>query len=260
MDHPQGVSRMSQVDSAQPPVANEELGSYRSLSTFAVLSAVLGLLSILAFAPSQVFVFLFPPAAVVFGLLGLRQVTVAPEVWTGRRLSKFGIGLGLICAVGSMSTIYVNNQRIGRHGKIIADRFVNKLRAGDTEGAFWLKMPREARLPYLGKQSGEGNSEVGQQFAIFHAETDTMSKALASGEATIEFESIEHTIIDHGTEYAAIVYSYRSPQEDTHVMILASSFGMSESRNRSWFIREVQAGYSPHSYAASKSASHGHSH
>src|SRR5262245_2051947 len=118
---------MSQADPASAIQGHEEIGAYRSMSTLAVLSFVLGLLSFLSFAPSWLFVFLFPPGAIVIGLLALRQITVAPEVWTGLRLAKLGIVLGAICAVVALAAKYADGKRIGQHGKIVADRFVKKL-------------------------------------------------------------------------------------------------------------------------------------
>src|SRR5262245_38228027 len=99
---------MPEANPSTMAARSDELGSYRSLSTLAVLSFVLGLLSLISFAPSQFFVFTFPPAAIVFGLLAVRQVSNAPEVFTGMRLAKLGIGLGLLCGIGSVAAKYMN--------------------------------------------------------------------------------------------------------------------------------------------------------
>jgi hypothetical protein len=251
---------MSDANSSSATIAYNELGSYRSLSTLAVLSFVLGLLSLLSFAPTRIFLFLFPPAAVVLGLLALRQISTAPEVYTGLRLAKLGLGLALVSAVGSAGAKYMESSRIGNHGRIIADRFINKLKARDTEGAFWLKFPREGRAGYVGKNSDEIPGELLQQYGSFRAEATPVSESLANGEATVEFEAIEHTTTENGMEFAAVVYKYRSPKEDTRILVLATSYLVQDSHERSWYIREHKIGYTPNSFMQSKTTGHSHAH
>jgi hypothetical protein len=255
-----------------PLAADEEMIAYRSLSTLAVLSFILGLLSILSFAPSRVFMFMFPPAALVTGLLAVRQITLAPEVWTGKRLAKLGIALALLSFTGSALVRYVQSKRIGQHGRIVADRFINKLKAGDTEGAFWLKFPRESRSVWLNKTADDVPGQILQQYGMFHTENTPMCKALMSGEATIEFEAIEHTTANQGGEYAVVLYNYRSATEDTHthphphphphthLMVLATSYAGTNPHERSWFVQEFKTDYEPHSYEDSKRTGHGHAH
>jgi hypothetical protein len=251
---------MADADPAIATTSYNELGTYRTVSSLAVLSFVLGLLSVLSFAPSWIFVALFPPAAVLFGLLGWRQVKGAPEVFTGLRLAKLGMLLGLGCAVASMGSKYLDSKRIGEHGRILTDRFVSKLRDGDTEGAFWLKFPREARMSYINKGPDEAPGELAQQYASFYAEMALLSQALAKGEGKLEFDEVEHAVTEAGTEYAAVVYTYRSPKEDMHILVVANSYHTPNSSDRTWFIREHKIGYEPHSYTRAEAAGHGHAH
>lgn len=250
------------ADSNSPSfnAAYEEIGAYRSLSSLAVLSVVFGILSFLAFAPTPLFLYLFPPAAVILGFIALRRISSAPEVWTGLRLAKVGIALGVICAGGSLGAKFMDSYRIGRHGRIVADRFVNKLKAGDPEGAFWLKYPREARIGFIGKTMDDVPGELPQQYSSFFTDTAQISEQLARGEATLEFESLENTLSDHDAEYAAVVYRYHSPKEDTRILVVAASNHAVDSRGRSWYIREHRPGYTPNSFLESQNAGHGHVH
>src|SRR5262249_2042969 len=158
-----------------------------------------------------------------------RQVRAAPEVYTGMRLAKLGVGLALLCAAGSVTVNYANESRIGSHGHIIADRFVNKLKAGDTTGAFGLRLPREGRGAYLTKSTDELPVQMKQEYVSFCADAMPFTESLKRGEATLEFDSVEQAIVDRGTEYAAVVYRFRSPKEDTHVLVLAASYYVPES-------------------------------
>jgi hypothetical protein len=240
---------MAQAESTAARIATgEEIGSYRSLSALAVLSFVLGLLSIISFAPSWFFVLVFPPAAIVLGILAFRQISAAPEVYTGARLARFGIVLAAICAVGSIAAKVQNSRRIVSQGRIVADRFVNKLRAGDTEGAFWLKVPREGRASFLMRSGVEVPNEVKGQYVSFYNDAVHFTQDLAS-------------IIERGIEYAPFIYHLHSPKGDTHVLVLVASHYISESQQRSWYIKEFRPGYEPQSFEGSKGSSgHGHSH
>jgi hypothetical protein len=215
----------------------------------------------MSFAPSPFFVFTFPPIAILFGLLAVRQVSKAPEVYAGMRLAKLGVGLALLCAVGSVAAKYTNSSRIGNHGQIIANRFVDKLRAGDTQGAFWLKVPREGRAQYLTKSVDEIPPQLKQEYVNFYADAHPLIKMLVSGEATLEFDSVEQAIVEHGIEYAAVVYHLHSQKEETHVLVLAASYYVPESRERSWHIKDFKPSYAPNSFTGSSGGSgHGHAH
>jgi hypothetical protein len=253
---------MAQAESTAARIATgEEIGSYRSLSALAVLSFVLGLLSIISFAPSWFFVLVFPPAAIVLGILAFRQISAAPEVYTGARLARFGIVLAAICAVGSIAAKVQNSRRIVSQGRIVADRFVNKLRAGDTEGAFWLKVPREGRASFLMRSGVEVPNEVKGQYVSFYNDAVHFTQDLASGQAELEFDRSEPPIIERGIEYAPFIYHLHSPKGDTHVLVLVASHYISESQQRSWYIKEFRPGYEPQSFEGSKGSSgHGHSH
>lgn len=81
--------------------AEEVQESYRALSVGAVVSFVLGLLSILAFA--DFWLGLIPLLAIVVGALAWRRIAQAPEAYTGRRLAEIGVALGCLFWAGGAS-------------------------------------------------------------------------------------------------------------------------------------------------------------
>ena len=252
---------MSEAHSSLSAVqSGDELGQYRSLYHLAVVSLVLGVLSILAFAPAQFFIWIFPPSAIVTGLLALRRIRSAPEVWTGLRLAQCGVALGIVCATGGTYVKHMDTHRISSHGRAIADRFVEKLRAGDVESAFWLTMPRESRRDFENKSQNDIPMQFLERYGIFRGDALGYSEAMARGEARMEFESVESATHDRGADYAVLVYKYLSPQGEDHVLIVATSYPSAETLQPSWYIREHRFAYTPRSYAAPASAGHGHSH
>lgn len=250
---------MSGANSASMRVASDDdLGMYRSLSTFAVISLILGLLSILSFAPTNLFLWIIPPAAIVTGLVALRQIASAPEVWTGIRLARLGIGLAVVCGGGSLGEKYYSNARIARQGRAVAERFIDKLKGGDIEAAFWLTMPREQRDQIQKLKSDKVPTELMERYGGFREGVHEYADAMASGEVHLEFDRVEKTSRDRGTEYASVVFRVHSPKGDSHALILASSFH--GPRGPSWFIRDHRFDYTPGSFEAPVVSGHGHSH
>ncbi|MDZ4782715.1 MAG: DUF4190 domain-containing protein [Planctomycetia bacterium] len=74
---------------------------YRALSASAVVSCVLGLLSILAFA--DFWLGLIPLLAIVTGVLAWRKIARSPEEYTGLRLAQSGVTLGALLWTGGAS-------------------------------------------------------------------------------------------------------------------------------------------------------------
>jgi hypothetical protein len=74
---------------------------YRALSASAVVSCVLGLLSILAFA--DFWLGLIPFLAIATGVFALRKIKSAPEEFTGLNLAKVGLALGIVFWLGGTS-------------------------------------------------------------------------------------------------------------------------------------------------------------
>lgn len=241
-------------------VSDDELGVYRSLSGLAVLSLILGLLSILSFAPTNLFLWIVPPAAVVTGLVALRRISSAPDVWTGVRLAKIGIGLAVVFAGGAIGEKYYSTSRMGQHGRIAADRFLEKLKSGNIEAAFWLTMPREARANVENQPASEVAQQFMERYMTFRRDLGAHAEQLARGEATAEFVAVEGTARDHGTGYASLVYRIHSPTGDSYLLIVASSMQLHHGQDPTWFIREHKFDYTSGSYAAPVSSGHGHAH
>ncbi len=74
---------------------------YRALSAAAVVSCVLGLLSVLAFA--DFWLGLVPLLAIVVGVIAWRQIAQSPDELTGRRLAQVGVALGIVFWAGGAS-------------------------------------------------------------------------------------------------------------------------------------------------------------
>src|SRR5262245_56652765 len=86
---------------AAPQTSDAEPFSYRALSSYAVLSLALGVLSCMTVLDWWLAV--FPASAVLLGLFALLQIRWRPEELTGGPLAKIGIALALVFWAGGWS-------------------------------------------------------------------------------------------------------------------------------------------------------------
>ena len=139
-----------------------------------------------------------------------------------------------------------------------ADRLIeDKLKGGDIEAAFWLTIPREQRDQIQKLKSDKVPTELMERYGGFREGVHEYADAMASGEVHLEFDRVETTSRDRGTEYASVVFRVHSPKGDSHALILASSFH--GPRGPSWSIRDHRFDYTPGSYEAPVVSGHGHS-
>jgi len=253
------MAETTNQSSSSASVSTDEVASYRALSTWAVLCFVLSLLSVLSFA-HWFFLWAFPLATLVAGALALRQIASAPQDWAGKRLAQTGVGLAILCFVGSLGTNIYWVRWIQKNGRVAAERFVAKLRAGDVESAFWLTMPPGARKQATTLELKDVPPELAQRYQTFREEFKTLAKGLAEGTSTIEFDIVEQTGDQNGQDVAAFVYKVHTSEEDKHVMLMAITARSPGMRDVGWHIGQYTNPYQPHSFQIRAPAGHGHSH
>jgi len=237
----------------------DDLESYQSLSNASVVSLVLGVLSVLSFA-HWFFSCLFPPLAILTGLLAIRRINAAPEVWAGKRLAQLGVGLAIGCLALSFASAQLTTVRTKSHSKIVATRFTEKLAAGDIEGAFWLTVPKEGRRQYMGKSIDALDTHLLEKYMSFRASAAPLGAALAAREATIEFDEIEETGQVEGLDYALVMFKIRSSGPEKHLLLVVAGGYSQLAHEGMWWVRDQRFDYEPGSYQAAQTSGHGHAH
>ncbi len=240
--------------------ASDELGSYQSLHGLAVLSFVLGLLSILAFAPFWLFIWLFPPAAVLSGVLALWRISEAPEVWAGKKLALAGIGLAFIFAVLAIARDSVQGQHIKKYARAVADRFVEKIQAGEMESAYWLTFPRDVRQEFANREMEKLPEGLLERYGNFRMESSALLDAIGQPDAKITFERVENAGVERGTQFAQVLYKVHSSRGERHLLIVATGHFSQVWNDEVWWIREQKFDYEPGSFKTPQPSDHGHSH
>ena len=234
--------------------------AYRAISRTSVLSLVLGILSVLSFAPSLIF-FLAPLGAVIAGVHALWQIAAAPQEWAGKRFAQVGIVLAVVCTVGTLSLRIGTTLHMKHYGRAAADRFVEKLKAGDLESAFWLTIPQQFRASMVNTPMEQLPQEMIERFGQFSANAGELAQSLAAGTSTVEFETFEGTGQYHSDDYALVVYRIHTHAGESHLLVTAASAHRPDMPGVSWYIRDNQPNYVPHSFQIQPpSHEHGHMH
>jgi hypothetical protein len=120
------------------PIENE-LPTYRAISSRAVLSVLCGVLSLFSIANS--FFFVFAVLAVVLGLTADWNVQRYPDILTGRRLAQTGVALGLIFGLGIFTVSAVRGYLHTRNAESFARHYADVFKTGTLADLLWLEIP-----------------------------------------------------------------------------------------------------------------------
>jgi len=108
------------TETLDSPIENE-LPTYRAISTRAIFSLVFGALSV--FVVAHPFFYATAILAVVVGIAANRAIRNHPDMLTGQGLANVGIALGLISGLGCGTYTVVQNRIRTRLGESIAHKY-----------------------------------------------------------------------------------------------------------------------------------------
>lgn len=121
----------------------DELGPYRSLSSLAVATLGLGLLSPLVFVSPLLVV--VPLAAIAAGLLAGSRVAASGGNLSGAALARWGLALAIVCAVASVARDRIRDRLYQRQATDVARHWLQEVSAGNLESALRRMTPEATR-------------------------------------------------------------------------------------------------------------------
>lgn len=134
-------------------------GEYRSLSGLAVGGLVLALLSPVYFASSALVA--LPLLAVAVSLVGLWRIDARPDVLTGRWLALAGAALSVAVLSAGVTRGVVTERLLAEQSLPVARAWVERILAGDVDGAFDLTLaPAYRGKPLPPPRAREGGEPV----------------------------------------------------------------------------------------------------
>jgi hypothetical protein len=262
------------TESPDSPIENE-LPTYRAISTRAIFSVVFGAMAIFCFA-HPVF-YGAAVVAVVLGVLAQRAIRQHPDMLTGRGLANAGIAVGLIFGLGCGTYTAVQTYVRTRMAERYARQFEAVLKTNSLADLLFFNSHPEGRKDHSGEQllktyetsKAKDKMMMEQKYSGLLALNRRLK---ASKDEHVEFEKIESVGVDDraGTEmpvYALAVYEVHGPGSkefpEKQQYALAVLKGRQKGKQYEWWVEELKFPYTPKTYeppVAAPDDGHGHAH
>lgn len=194
-----------------------ELSDYKSISGSAIFSVIMGGLSSLMFVDWG-FAFI-PVLAILFGLLAMRNIKRAPDLYAGQKIAQAGIGLGFLFSLLAVASGLAFDIMLKNDANAYAATLADTLKTARPEDLMFLRIPPSQRgdltpdksmAERLASSGREGKMGIEQEMAPLRNITEAVKKAGGK----VDFDRVERVGYDKLTPYAVTVYSVTLPQEE----------------------------------------------
>ncbi len=250
------------------PIENE-LPTYRAVSSRAILSVVCGILGI--FSIASPFFFIFSALAVILGFTADWNIQRYSDVLTGRRLAQMGAALGLIFGLGIFTITSVQGFVRTRNAESFARYYENVMKTGTLADLLWLEIaPTQRKSTSPQEVMDKFQSAKKKEAAMNEMRTSPLRAVKKRLESSKESEFRFVKLESQGTEgvllYAIALYEVHAPATEEfpneHDYAMAFMRGTSDSgKGYEWWIDEFKYPYKPATAViAEKQADDGHGH
>jgi Domain of unknown function (DUF4190) len=253
------------VPSERAPAIENEIPTYRAIHPLAVLSLVLGILSVLSFA-NQAFV-VAGVLAILTGVIASRTIQRLSDVLTGRGLAQAGIALGLVFSLSAVTIGLVQSLLLTREVQRFAGRYCQVLARGNqAETLFWSLPPafRAGKTPEEALDAVKKESRA-EEFEMRYGVYKTVLDRLATPGQTVQLDAIEAQGVEGVTPFATVRLRLNgsarpgAPAQEAFALLLIRAdpgHGRQE-----WYVEDLRYPYQPSSYTpAPKPVDDGHGH
>ncbi len=139
------TAQMPSSSSSSPAVSaiENEIANYRAITPLAIISLILGVFSVLAFA--NIYLAAISVAAIAAGALAIRKIQRFPDLYTGKVFAQAGIVIALIFGTSALTTMAVADLIRSTQAKGFARIYEEALKKGSIEDLLWYATPPETR-------------------------------------------------------------------------------------------------------------------
>ena len=263
-----------------------EIPTYRAVSTRAVFAVLCGLLAGLSFTHPAFY--LFAVAAVGLGLSADRAIRKHPDMLTGAGLARAGAAMGLVFGLSIFTVMTVQNFLATRQAGAFAADYAQMLKTRPLADLYWIQLNPLARAsvtPDENLKQMQGQQEAAMADMKYAGLKQLVQDLRASDANAITFHGIEELGKDDLTLVALArfdVHLAQPPHEhkegeehkdgeahegpkDLHAMALLKGIVPDGKNAYEWWIEEVTYPYVPKTAALPETKhadddGHGHSH
>jgi len=244
-----------------------ELPTYRAISTLAIVSLLLGLLSVFSFA--SLWFTIVGLAAVVLGVLADRKIRRLSDVLTGQKLARAGVALGLIFSLSAITFSTINEWWMKRQATQFARQFLQVLERGSFDDAvFYSVAPRlrQGRSPMQVIDEARQMGPPGSFETQFAGHLQVKNRLAAAPRARVQFVRIEKTAIEDLLPHVTVLAELSGPgvedlpETQKYAML---DLRAADENARNWWVANLIYPYVPSSYFIPPKPvddGHGHAH
>ena len=255
---------------SRPSVIENQIPTYRAVSTMAVFALICGGLAFFSFTSS--FFYIFAVLAVVLGVLAERSIQRRPDVLTGRGLARAGVAMGLIFGLSIATITTVQTYLIKREAGLFAAHYATMLKESSLADLYYVGLTppaRAATTPEDNLAQMASQREEAAMAEMRYAPLKNLSEFLkAAPEHTISFVEIEGLGSEDLIPVALAVYKVEDTGDEDHeaeyAMAVLKGMIPEGKRGYEWWVDDVRYPYQPQSYVAPVKAGsddgHGHAH
>jgi hypothetical protein len=246
-----------------------EIPTYRAISTRAVFSLICGILALLSLA--HPFFYLFAILAVVLGISADWNIQRYPDMLTGRRLAQAGAAMGLIFGLGIVTVSTVQGVIRSRDAAGFARHYGDVLKTGSLGDVLWLGMPPVQRKGMTVEDVMQKmHSAKKQEMAAFEMQNGplkSLKKRLEQKDQELHYVRLEAEGVEGLTPVALALYEVHGPATKEYPVkeehALAILKGTSTANGMEWWVDGLKYPYKPETAALPEKPvddGHGHAH
>ncbi len=214
---------------------------YRELNRWAILSLVCGIFSILAFA-LPVF-WAIPVLGTICGVVALRKIHADPDVWGGERLAQIGLAASLGLGAAAVASTLLGWYLLRRDAVATAEIFIDHLRNGRLDQAFWLTVPQEWRREFDPAVNRDQAREHYRRFLAGGARYFLVDDIRPE----VTLDEVEEYGTEGDSDYALIRYRIRTEGFETYAIVHVMTAKNSKTGYKEWYVAEFRTDYEPRS-------------
>ncbi|WP_165219248.1 hypothetical protein [Aquisphaera insulae] len=229
------------------PAIENELPTYRAVSTRAILAFLCGLVSL--FSIANPFFYVFAILAIILGTSADRSIQKFPDMLTGRWLAQAGIAFGLVFGLGILTITSIQAFMLQRNAEQFARHYANVIKTGELGDVLLLGQPPLQRKSTTAKEildrmSGTKGKESAMMEMKIASIRDLKRRVDTSANSEIHFARTEKMGSEGMLNVALAVFEvHGSPAKDSneteqYAMAIIKSDG-SHNKVDEWWVEEV---------------------
>lgn len=251
-------------------VIENEIPTYRAVSTRAIFALLCGLLA--AFSFTHPIFYLFAVLAVILGVSADRSIQRHPDMLTGQTLARLGVLLGLVFGLSIAAITNLQSLLIRREASVFATQYAQTLKSGTIQDLYWLGLPpvvRETKTAqeYWTELQGSAKQELAMN-EMKNAPLRALYERLKSSpDQKVSFQHVEGQSDDRDmTPVILAVFEIdgpATPEHSEHELALGviKGFMPENSSKYEWWMDDLRYPYQPATYVIpEKPVDDGHGH